>query len=96
QRVLNPKMFDTPTDEEAVAKVINVEAPIIFNYLEAQLGDNDYFVANSLSIADFAIASPFVNAAAGGFTVDTNIWPKLAAFVTRINANPAFNDKISF
>jgi glutathione S-transferase len=39
QRVLNPKMFGTPTDEEAVAKVINDDAPIIFDYLEAQLGN---------------------------------------------------------
>jgi hypothetical protein len=35
-------MFGTPTDEEAVAKVINDAAPIIFDYLEAQLGNNDY------------------------------------------------------
>jgi glutathione S-transferase len=88
-------MFGTPTDEEAVAKVINDIAPVIFDYLETQLGNNDYFVGNTLSIADFAVASPFVNAAAGGMTVDRSRWPNLAAFVARIFANPAFDEKIS-
>ena len=95
QRVLNPNMFGTPTDEEAVAKVVNDDAPIIFDYLEAQLGNNDYFVGNTLSIADFAVASPFVNAAAGGLTVDNSRWPNLAALIGRIFANPAFDEKIS-
>lgn len=96
QRVLNPNMFGTPTDEEAVAKVVNDDAPIMFDYLEAQIGSNEYFVGNSLSIADFAVASPFVNAAAGGLTLDSGRWPNLAAFVARIFANPAFDEKISF
>lgn len=95
QRVLNPKMFGTPTNEEAVAKIVNEDAPIIFDYLEAQLGNNDYFIGNTLSIADFAVASPFVNAAAGGLTVDNNRWPKLAAFIGRTFSNPAFDEKIS-
>jgi glutathione S-transferase len=95
QRVLNPKMFGTATDEAAVTKVINDDAPVIFDYLETQLGNNDYFVGNTLSIADFAVASPFVNAAAGGLTVDGSCWPNLAAFVARIFTNPAFDEKIS-
>ena len=94
QRVLNPKMFGTPTDEEAVEKVINDDAPIIFDYLETQLGNNAYFIGNTLSIADFAIASPFVNAAAGGLKVDGAGWPNLAAFVSQMFANPTFNEKI--
>jgi glutathione S-transferase len=95
QRVLNPKIFGTPTDEEVVARVINDDAPIMFDYLETQLGNNDYFVGNTLSIADFAIASPFVNAAAGGLKVDESRWPNLAAFVAHMFANPAFDEKIS-
>jgi glutathione S-transferase len=96
QRVLNPKMFGTPTDEAAVAKVVNEDAPIIFDYLETQLGINEYFIGNKISIADFAVASPFVNAAAGGLTLDSARWPNLAALVARIFTNSAFEEKISF
>lgn len=96
QRVLNPKFFDTPTDEEAVAKLLAEDVPPVFDYLEGELGSNDYFVANTLSIADFAIAAPFVNAAVAGLTVDAARWPKLASFIVRINAMPEFNDKIEF
>jgi glutathione S-transferase len=94
QRVLNPKLFDTPTDEEAVSKIIAKDVPVIFDYLEGQLGDNDYFVANTLSIADISIAGPFVNAEAAGLTVDEKRWPKLAAFVQRIFDMPWFNNKV--
>ena len=93
-RVLNPKFFDTPSDEETVNKVIAEDVPVVFDYLEAQLGDNDYFVGNTLSIADIAIAGPFVNADVAGLTVDKARWPKLAAFVQRMFDQPWFNNKI--
>jgi glutathione S-transferase len=93
-RVLNPKFFDTPSDEEIVGKAIAEDAPIIFDYLEGQLGDNDYFVGNTLTIADISIAGPFVNAEVAGVTVDASRWPKLAAFVQRIFDQPWFNNKI--
>ena len=88
-------MFGIPTNGAAVTKVVNKDAPVMFDYLEAQLDNNEYFLGNSLSIADFALASPFVNAAAAGFTVDSGRWPNLVTFVARTFANPAFNEKIS-
>lgn len=94
ERVLNPKLFEKTTDEAAVAIAINDEAPVLFSYLEDQLGSNDYFVGNTLSIADLAIAAPFPNAAVAGFTVDEARWPNLAAFIARVFANPAFDTKI--
>jgi glutathione S-transferase len=94
QRVLNPKFFDTPSDEEAVGKAIAEDIPVIFDYLEEQIGDNEYFVSNTLSIADIAIAGPFVNAEVAGLTVDEKRWPKLAAFVQRIFDMPWFNNKV--
>ncbi|TDF35443.1 glutathione S-transferase family protein [Alteromonadaceae bacterium M269] len=93
-RVLNPKFFDTPSDEEVVTKAIEEDVPVIFDYLEGQLGDNEYFVGNALSIADISIAGPFVNAEVAGLTVDATRWPKLAAFVQRIFDMPWFNNKI--
>lgn len=94
QRALNPTFFDTPTDEDAVEKIISQSIPPIFTYLEEQLGQQDFFVDNTLSIADIAVASPFVNVEFVGFTVDSGKWPQLAAFVKRIFALPEFNNKL--
>lgn len=94
QRVLNPKFFDTPTDDAVVTETINEHLPAVFDYLETQLGDQAFFVSNTLTLADIAIASPFVNAACANFTVDETQWPHLAAFVSRMFAESWFNNKI--
>ena len=94
QRVLNPKFFDTPADEELVSQTIAEAVPPIFDYLESELGDNKYLVDNTLTIADFAVASPFVNAGLAGLIVDETRWPKLASYVQRIYDHPCFNAKI--
>ena len=66
-----------------------MEVPPLCEYLEAQL-TGDYFVGNRLTIADIAVASPFVNYGHAGYQVDAGRFPKLAAFVKRIHARPSF------
>ena len=90
QRVVNAKFLNQPVDEAAVKKALTEDAPPIFDYVEEQLGDDEYLVANRFSIADVAMASSFVNMAHGGETVDAARWPKLAAYVERIHARPSF------
>lgn len=90
QRVVNAKFMNQPVDEEAVAKALSEDAPPIFDYLEEQIGEHEYLVANRFSIADIATATGFVNFAHGGETVDAGRWPKLAAYLERIHARPSF------
>ncbi len=91
QRIVGPKFMGQPTDEAAVQKAIDQEAPNVFDYLESLLaGGNEFLVGGSLSIADIAVTSQFVNLAHASFTVDAARWPKLAAYVQRMLARPSF------
>lgn len=91
QRIVGPRYMGQPTDEAAVQKAIDSEAPVVFDYLESLLaGGNEFLVDGQLSIADIAVASQFVNLAHAQFTVDAARWPKLAAYVDRILARPSF------
>jgi glutathione S-transferase len=94
QKIAGPAFFKQPTDEEVVNKAINEELPPLFDYLESQLGNADWLVGRSFSVADIGVATQFAQAAFAGVSPDAKRWPKLAAYVNRALARPSFADAI--
>jgi glutathione S-transferase len=90
QKVVGPRFFNRPTDEAMVQKAIDEELPPMFDYLEAEIGNNDFLVGRTLSIADIGVGTQFVNLRHVGVTPDAKRWPKLAAYVDRLHARPSF------
>lgn len=80
------KDIDAATAEKTMAE----RMPAIFDFLEAELGDDDYLVGNSFSIADISVATQFVNLQHAGFKPDAAQWPKLADYVARMHDRPSF------
>lgn len=80
---------DAATRAEA-AKVVAEEVPTFWAYMEAQLGNNQFFVNNTLTLADIAVASIHVNLLHAQVKVDAARFPKLAAFMERMFARPSF------
>lgn len=76
--------------KEAALEVVENQLGPMWDYLERQLGGNEYFVADTFSIADIAVASGHVGLWHGGVDPDPLHWPKLSAFLTRMWARPAF------
>ena len=66
-----------------IQKVVDTEIPPMFDYLEGELGNNEYLVGNKFSVADIGVATIFVNYAFAGYGVDAKRWPKLAAYIER-------------
>ncbi len=84
-RIIKPRLLGEEEDKEAVRQALEEELPGRFDYLEARLDDDaEFLVGDSMSIADIAVASPFVNLAHAGENVDASRWPKLAAYLERI------------
>jgi glutathione S-transferase len=90
QRVLQPLFFKKPGDEALVTKAATETLPPLFDYLERELGGNDYLIGNRFTIADLTIGSLFVNYRHGKGEIDAKRWPRLAAYVERIHARPSF------
>jgi glutathione S-transferase len=90
QKIVGPRFFNRPTDEAMVKKAIEEELPPMFDYLEGELGDNEFLVGPTLSIGDVGVASQFVNLQHVGVTPDAKRWPKLAAYLQRIHGRPSF------
>lgn len=82
-------LFNEGTDEDVVRKAREEELPVGLDYLEAHLPE-DGWLFGELSIADISIAAFFRNAAFVRYQVDAARWPRMAAFLTRAWALPAF------
>ena len=96
--VLGPLMMNQPLTREikdnALEIVENQIAPM-WDYLERQLGSNEFFVGNRLSVADLTVASAHVNLWHAGVDPDPVHWPKLTAFLGRMWARPSFSALIA-
>ena len=79
-----------PADVAAAEKCVAEDCPKFWDYLERELGDNEYFVGNRLTIADIAVATGFVNLRYAGFAPERKRWPKLRAFIDRMHGRPSF------
>ena len=90
ERVLGPIFFKREGDEEKIETALNETIPPIFDYLERELGDNDWLVGNRFSIADIATGAQFVSFGHGKGEVDAERWPRLAAYVERALTRPSF------
>lgn len=72
QRIIKPKLMGLSPDEEAIAKAMP-NAYIVFNELERMLGEDPYFAAASVTLADLMVA-PHLD-----FMSMTPEWPPLTA-----------------
>lgn len=89
QLAVRPRVFNVPTDEPVVERTLNVDIPQVMDYLETQL-PADGFACGPLSIADLSLAAPFRNAGFVRWRPDPLRWPKTAAYVERVFAEPCF------
>lgn len=91
--VLAPMMSKQPVTKEVkcdAMKVVETSIHPMWDYLEKELGANQFFVGNALSIADLTVASVHVNLRHAGVEPSATRWPKLVAFLARIHQRPTF------
>ena len=92
-RIVSPKFVGKPGDDAAAAKGEADMAPLCA-YLEDVIRPSGHLVGDSLTLADIAVASPFVNAAHAGYLPDAAAYPKLTGYLSAIHARPSFADWI--
>ncbi|MBI3677020.1 MAG: glutathione S-transferase family protein [Proteobacteria bacterium] len=89
ERIVKRMMKQQPNEEICIA-TLRDKVPGLFDYLEKEIGSNQFLVGNTFSIADISIATPFVNFRHADESVDANRWPKLAAYIKRVHDRPSF------
>lgn len=90
-RIVAPRFLGQVGDAAAADIAERDELPPILDYLESEVPvEDEYLVGDSLTLADIAVASPFVNLMHLRIELDRSRWPHTAAYVERILSRPSF------
>jgi glutathione S-transferase len=89
-RLVMPKFMKKPGDEAAAANAEANLLPAAVAYLETVIPASGFLLEDRLTLADIAVASPFVNLMHLGWSPDPAAHPKVAAYVAAIHARPSF------
>ncbi|HZJ92215.1 MAG TPA: glutathione S-transferase family protein [Thiopseudomonas sp.] len=81
-------------DEAAIEKAL-VALEKHYDYLEAQLAGQEYFVGNRFSLADLAVVTHWVNLSYAKEQLNADKWPKLAAHKERILARDSLQQLLA-
>jgi glutathione S-transferase len=89
-RLVAPRFMGVPGDEEAAAKAECEELPPLLAYLEGVIPESGFLVEDRLTLADIAVAGPFLNLEHVHVAVDPATYPKVTAYVAAMLARPSF------
>jgi glutathione S-transferase len=88
-RIVAPRFLKREGDLAAADKAERVELPPILDYLESVVPESGFLVEDRLTLADIAVASPFVNFR--HLELEIGDRPKLLAYVEKILGRPSFS-----
>ena len=89
-RFVAPRVFGRAGDEAVAAAAERDEVPPLLDYLERVAPESGFLVEDRITLADIAVASPFVNLAHVGVDLDGTRWPRATAYLDAILARPSF------
>ena len=87
ERLLKPMFFDAPTDEEKINQIINNEFPGVLKYLNNLLPENG-FIFSEVGSVDIAILTHFIAAEYANYSHDSNQYPNLCNYLSRMKSHP--------
>lgn len=90
QRFVSPIFLGNETDQALVDDALENVLPPVLGWLDQQIGDREFFVGDTLSVADIAVTSPLINLMHAGATIDAVKYPNLTAFLARMLERESF------
>jgi glutathione S-transferase len=94
-RVVAPRFLGRPGDESLVQEAIAVQFPKIADYLERIVPASGFLIEDRITLADIAVASPFVNMAHVGCAIDPATHPQAARYLDAILARPSYASMVA-
>ena len=89
-RLAAPRFLGRKGDLAAADKAEREELPPLIDYIERVIPASGFLVEDRLTLADLAVASPFVNIQHLGVGMDRGKHPRTAALIESIHARPSF------
>jgi glutathione S-transferase len=89
-RFVAPRFMGRPGDEAVAAEAEAKELPPIIDYLESSIPADGFLVDGRLTLADLAVASPFINLDHVNVRPDPATHPKTVAYLKAIVERPSY------
>jgi glutathione S-transferase len=89
-RMVSPRFLGRPGDLAAADRAEADELPPILDYLERTIPESGFLVEDRLTLADIAVASPFVNLDHVGVRPDVARYPRIGTYLDAILSRPSF------
>jgi glutathione S-transferase len=89
-RVVKPYFLGLEGDLEEAATAERDELPPLLAYLESVIPQSGFLVEDRLTLADIAVACPFVNFHHLRVAIDAAAHPRLSAYVAAMLSRPSF------
>ncbi|MDX2201495.1 MAG: glutathione S-transferase family protein [Hyphomicrobiaceae bacterium] len=81
-----PAIFKAARDVEAIQRTLAQEVPEVLDQLERWAPAEGFTLGDTPGLADFSVVSQFANFRWARGTVDAGRWPRLAAWIGRVEA----------
>lgn len=95
QKVVGPRFMGLTPDQAVIDEAEKVQFPKIVDYLERVVPASGYLVEDRLTLADIAVASPFVNMGHVGCAINPTTHPKAFGYVGAILAEPCYAEMVA-
>lgn len=89
-RFLAPRVLKREGDMAAADAAEANELPPLLEYLEKTIPESGFLVEDRITLADIAVASPFVNLEHCACAIDADRFPRTIAYIETILARPSF------
>ncbi|MEN3971724.1 glutathione S-transferase family protein [Sphingomicrobium sp. XHP0235] len=95
-RIVAPLFLKREGDAAMADRAEAEDLPRVLDFLEERVPDVDGFlIGNTLTIADLAVASPFVNLDHANAAIDWTAYPRLDAWTKAMASRPSFANSIA-
>ncbi|MDV3257445.1 MAG: glutathione S-transferase family protein [Sphingomonas sp.] len=88
-RIVAPRFLGGEGDGAVAHAAARDELPPLLDYLEKEIPDSGFLVADRFSLADIAVAGPFANFSHCGVKIDGKRYPRITRYVASILARPS-------
>ena len=94
QKLIKPLLTGQDPDLDTIEKAVTEQLPLLLDYLEIQIANKQYFVAETLSMADLSISSQLMCLRAVGIVVDISRWPRIGRYMSRLCSGTIYKNQI--
>ncbi|MDF2940297.1 MAG: Glutathione S-transferase-like protein [Gammaproteobacteria bacterium] len=88
-KVVAPKFLGKEGNQQAIDEALNQELPVMFAYLEQEIGTKEFLVDDQFTLADISMFTSFVNFKYSGCSIDQVRYPNLAKYIANLFKHPS-------